>query len=227
MLSAIGNAASFNWLDPTFTSRVKGRDGAPDEQVKQTGQTKPETDQNVGTTDPKTEKNPADKNALSEDEQREVEELKQIDRKVRQHEMQHVAVGGSLVTSGANYSYKKGPDGQNYAVAGEVSIDTSKGRTPEETLSRARRIRNAALAPADPSPQDRSVAAMAGQMEMQAMREIAQAKLEESKSGQNGNAPPSQETSDNRVNGANAASAYQQASHFGQSANNRAVSVFA
>ncbi|MDR0672071.1 MAG: hypothetical protein LBF93_00105 [Zoogloeaceae bacterium] len=117
--------------------------------------------------------------ALSEEEQREVTELATIDRKVRQHEMAHMAAGGELITSGARYEYQQGPDGQRYAVAGEVGIDTSEGRTPEETLVRARRIRAAALAPADPSPQDRSVAAAATQMEIRAQQEIAQNRQEE------------------------------------------------
>ncbi|MDR2364603.1 MAG: hypothetical protein LBD68_01940 [Zoogloeaceae bacterium] len=111
--------------------------------------------------------------ALSAEERREVAELAATDNKVRQHEMAHIAAGGELVTSGARYEYQQGPDGKRYAVAGEVGIDTSEGRTPEETVIRARRIRAAALAPADPSPQDRSVAAAATQMEIHAQQEIA------------------------------------------------------
>ncbi|MDR2625588.1 MAG: hypothetical protein LBC37_04585 [Zoogloeaceae bacterium] len=126
--------------------------------------------------------------ALSEEEQREVTELVTIDRKVRQHEMAHMAAGGELITSGAHYEYQQGPDGQRYAVAGEVGIDTSEGRTPEETLIRARRIRAAALAPADPSPQDRSVAAAATQMEIRAQQEIAQNRQEE-RAAENANNP--------------------------------------
>ncbi|MDR0701249.1 MAG: hypothetical protein LBF61_02385 [Azoarcus sp.] len=118
---------------------------------------------------------------LSATDQRRVEELKATDRAVRAHEAAHMAAGGSLITSGASYSYETGPDGQRYAVAGEVGISTSKGRTPEETLIRAERIRAAALAPADPSPQDRAVAAAATQMATEAHAEIAHARMEESK----------------------------------------------
>ncbi|MDR1662161.1 MAG: hypothetical protein LBR95_07025 [Azoarcus sp.] len=114
---------------------------------------------------------------------RRVEEMKATDRAVRAHEAAHMAAGGSLVTSGASYSYETGPDGQRYAVAGEVGIDTSKGRTPEETLIRADQIRRAALAPADPSPQDRAVAAAAAQMAAEARAEIASANREESEAG--------------------------------------------
>lgn len=115
---------------------------------------------------------------LSDAEQRQVAELQQVDRKVRQHEQMHIAVGGELVISGPSYSYTKGPDGKSYATAGEVGIDTSEGRDAHETVIKARRIRATALAPPDPSPQDRQVAAMAAQMEMRAMQEVARQRQE-------------------------------------------------
>ena len=76
--------------------------------------------------------------------------------------------------SGANFTYQTGPDNRRYAVGGEVQINVGPGRTPEETLRRAQIIRAAALAPAQPSSQDRAVAASAGQMEQEARAEIAQ-----------------------------------------------------
>lgn len=116
---------------------------------------------------------------LSREDAAVVSELKQVDREVRQHEMAHMAAGGGMITSGASYTYQKGPDGVNYAVAGEVGIDTSAGKTPEETIDRAQRIRAAALAPADPSGQDRAVAAKATQMEQAARMELAQQSQQE------------------------------------------------
>jgi hypothetical protein len=110
---------------------------------------------------------------LSEADQQKVRDLQQRDREVRAHEMAHVAAGGSLVRNGASFSYETGPDGQRYAIGGEVSIDSSPGRTPEETRSKAERIKSAALAPADPSAQDRQVAALATRMAMQASMEQA------------------------------------------------------
>ena len=110
---------------------------------------------------------------LTPEQQAQLRQLQKTDRSVRAHEMAHVAASGGLASSGASYSYQTGPDGQRYAVSGEVSIDTSAGRTPEETLAKATRIRAAALAPADPSPQDRKVAAMADRMAMQALTEIS------------------------------------------------------
>lgn len=115
----------------------------------------------------------------SADEQRIVAQLQQRDREVRTHEMTHIAAGAGLVRGGATYSFERGPDGKLYAVGGEVSIDTSPASTPEQTIERARQIRSAALAPADPSAQDRQVAAAASLMENQARRELAASKREE------------------------------------------------
>ncbi|MBL8463306.1 MAG: hypothetical protein JNL37_00385 [Thauera sp.] len=120
---------------------------------------------------------------LSEAEQRQVAELKERDREVRAHEMAHVAAGAGLVTRGASYTYQTGPDGQRYAIGGEVGIDTSPGRTPEETLAKAERIRAAALAPAEPSGQDRQVAAQASRMAVDARLEIARREFEQGGAG--------------------------------------------
>jgi hypothetical protein len=116
---------------------------------------------------------------LSTAEQRVVARMQQRDREVRTHEMTHISAGAGLVRGGATYSFERGPDGKLYAAGGEVSIDTSPGSTPQETIERARRIRSAALAPADPSPQDRQVAAAASLMESQARIELAASEREE------------------------------------------------
>ncbi|MDD3518384.1 MAG: putative metalloprotease CJM1_0395 family protein [Chromatiales bacterium] len=113
------------------------------------------------------------------------QELKDRDAQVRAHERAHVMAGGSLVRGGANFTYEKGPDGQMYAVGGEVKIDTSSERTPEETLDKAERIIQAAMAPVDPSPQDRAVAAQAAQMAAQARVDVARQQAEEGSAGQN------------------------------------------
>ena len=104
-----------------------------------------------------------------------MEQLKARDREVRAHEMAHLAAAGGLATSGASFTYQRGPDGVSYATAGEVKIDVSRGDTPEDTLRRAQIIRAAALAPAEPSGQDRLVAAKATQMEAEARAELARA----------------------------------------------------
>jgi hypothetical protein len=118
-------------------------------------------------------------NAVSPGDQRQIDQLKATDSKVRAHEQAHMSVGGDLVRGGASFSYQTGPDKKRYAVAGEVSIDTSKERTAEATIPKAEHIRQTALAPSDPSAQDRQVAAAAAQMEMQARLEVAMQAAEE------------------------------------------------
>ena len=110
---------------------------------------------------------------LSEDQLMLVQKLKLRDTQVRQHEQAHMTTAGGLATSGPSFSYQQGPNGVSYAIGGEVGIDTSPGKTPEETISKAERIRSAALAPADPSSQDLAVAAKASQMEQQALKEAS------------------------------------------------------
>ena len=124
------------------------------------------------------DKNAGQKNIgeLSLEEQRIVTELQAADTNVRAHEAAHMAAGGGL-TSPASYTYERGPDNKMYAVAGEVGISTGEGNTPQESLNKAQTIRRAALAPADPSPQDLKVAAQAASMEMSARAEILQEKM--------------------------------------------------
>jgi hypothetical protein len=88
-----------------------------------------------------------------------------------------VAAGGQYVRGGPTYQYQTGPDGKQYAVGGEVSIDTSAvSGDPEASIAKAQTVRRAALAPADPSGADRSVAGAASQMETQARQELMKEK---------------------------------------------------
>jgi hypothetical protein len=107
-------------------------------------------------------------------------QLKSRDAEVRAHEAAHMAAGGRYITGGASYTYQAGPDGGEYAVGGEVGIDTSPvPGNPEETAQKMRIVRAAALAPSDPSAADLSVAASAAEAESAAMSEIAQARADE------------------------------------------------
>lgn len=107
-------------------------------------------------------------------------ELQSIDRNVKAHEAAHQAAGGGLAGA-ASFSYTRGPDNQMYAVAGEVPIRMQEGRTPEETIANARQVAAAAMAPADPSPQDYKVAANAAKMEFDARAEATKLKAQEAK----------------------------------------------
>lgn len=112
-----------------------------------------------------------------------VRELKARDREVRQHEMAHQTAGGQY-TGSATYTYQRGPDGVLYAVGGEVSIDASPiPDDPEATLEKAQVVERAALAPAEPSPQDLKVAAEARAMGTQARSDLLRQELEEEKQG--------------------------------------------
>lgn len=111
--------------------------------------------------------------ALKE-EQAKLQELKQRDQEVRAHEQAHMALGGQHA-GGASYEFQTGPDGVRYAVGGEVPIDISEvADDPQATLEKMMLIQRAALAPAEPSSQDRQVAAQAGQIAAQAMNELAE-----------------------------------------------------
>ncbi|MCI6178335.1 MAG: hypothetical protein MR658_05865 [Campylobacter sp.] len=147
------------------------------------------------------DKNAGQKNIgeLSLEEQRIVSELQAADTNVRAHEAAHMAAGGGL-TSPASYTYERGPDNKMYAVAGEVGISTSEGNTPQESLNKAQTIRRAALAPADPSPQDLKVAAQAASMEMSARAEIMQEKMAQNSQNPNNSNETSAENSNTNSN---------------------------
>lgn len=116
---------------------------------------------------------------IEQQETQEIAALAARDREVRAHEAAHAAVGGQYAGS-PTYTYRRGPNGVNYAIGGEVSIST--GGVPgdaQATLRKAQLIQRAALAPADPSAQDRRVAARAAQLALQARVDItAQAAAE-------------------------------------------------
>lgn len=117
---------------------------------------------------------------LSQEEQSQVEQLETRDREVRQHEQAHLAAAGGYARGGASYEYETGPDGKRYAVGGEVSIDTSKvSGDPEATIRKAQIVYRAALAPAEPSSQDRSIASQAKRMEMAARQDLTKVQIEE------------------------------------------------
>jgi hypothetical protein len=119
---------------------------------------------------------------LTPEEKKTVEELKKRDAEVKRHEQAHQAAAGKYARGAPKYEYETGPDGKQYAVDGEVEIDVSEiPGDPKATILKAIQIKRAALAPKDPSPQDRQVAAEAGQMEAKARRELAKQKQEESK----------------------------------------------
>lgn len=121
-------------------------------------------------------------NSLTEAERAQLDKLRRRDQEVRTHEAAHKSAAGGLASGGPAYETQTGPDGADYAVGGHVKIDTSPGRTPEETIAKAQQIRQAALAPAEPSGQDLAVAAKASRMEAAARAEVARARSTQSAS---------------------------------------------
>ena len=111
----------------------------------------------------------------STQELQQIKQLKARDNVVRAHEMAHITAGHGLTRGNAQFSFQRGPDGIQYAVGGEVQIDTSKEiNNPQATLKKALQIQAAALAPLQPSSQDRIIAANAAQMAIEARAEIMQ-----------------------------------------------------
>lgn len=100
-------------------------------------------------------------------------ELSSRDADVRAHEQAHASVGGAYAGS-PSYTMQRGPDGKSYAVGGEVGIDVSAvPNDPAATISKMEVVMRAALAPADPSAQDRRVAAEAQGLAAAARAELA------------------------------------------------------
>ncbi|MEP3279306.1 MAG: putative metalloprotease CJM1_0395 family protein [Stappiaceae bacterium] len=126
---------------------------------------------------------------LSEEEKRQVEKLKARDREVRAHELAHARVGGPYAGA-PSYTFQQGPDGKRYAIGGEVSIDSSAESTPEETVRKMEVVIRAALAPAEPSSQDRRVAAEARQQLIEAQAQ-SRKENDEALRGEEEGGPPS------------------------------------
>ncbi|MCF6187207.1 MAG: hypothetical protein L3J49_06990 [Desulfobulbaceae bacterium] len=136
---------------------------------------------------------------LTPEEQQAVLQLKQRDIEVKAHEAAHLANAGQYAAGGPSYTYQTGPDGRRYAIGGEVPIDVGKEKTPEQTLQKMRIVRRAAMAPANPSSADRSIAAAAGMAEAEALREINSPKIDSSdqESTQNISSTPEQSQDEN------------------------------
>ncbi|GAA4254928.1 hypothetical protein GBZ26_20765 [Azospirillum formosense] len=160
MVAGVTSNGVYGW--PPLRSGPSARDRTPD---------------GAETADQDTIRKSADQNAagqpgaLTDDQQRQVQELKRIDASVRQHEAAHQAAGGPHA-GGASFTFTRGPDGKNYATAGEVQVDVSAESDPEATARKMDTVKAAALAPSDPSAQDLRVAQQADAAKMQAQQEL-------------------------------------------------------
>ncbi len=163
---------------------------------------------------------------LSPEEKQVLDELKARDREVRAHEQAHLAAAGPYAKGPPSYEFQTGPDGQPYAVGGEVRIDTSKvAGNPQATLVKAQTIKRAANAPRNPSAEDRQVAAQAAQLEAEARQEIKEQRTEKQEqtqgTGQTNPAGPLENTPPpSSIQNSQPASEYSQSGQEGKASGN-------
>lgn len=162
-----------NLSNLTYSEEIKNRNtelkqavegGPQDQQQSQDG----ESGSNDNSKDPKQQEQQQQQQA----EQQQIAELKARDAEVRAHEAAHAAVGGQLAGP-PSYTYQRGPDGQQYAVGGEVQISLAEvPNDPQATIARMKQVKAAALAPVEPSSADRSIAAEASRRIVEAQAEL-------------------------------------------------------
>lgn len=161
-------------------------------QLQSAGQT-PEGTDSTGTTQEAEEEKEVDPNTpraangepLTEEEQAELQDMKRRDEEVRVHEQAHQSAGGQYA-SAPHYEYENGPDGKRYVTDGSVNIDVGEESDPQATIAKMQVVKRAALAPAQPSAQDRRVYAEASQKEAEARRELNEQRQEEAASATQG-----------------------------------------
>ncbi len=120
------------------------------------------------------------KKDLTPEQQQKVKELKKQEDKVMQRVNARLAAGGDICER-PTYQYKLGPDGVRYKVAGEVKIDISPCKTPEETIAKMQRVKKAAMSSPEPSPDDRAIYDEADRIAQMAQAQLVQERALENK----------------------------------------------
>lgn len=107
---------------------------------------------------------PVDGYGLTAREEKLINDLERIDKNVHEHEMQHYLAAQPYART-PEYFDVIGPDGRHYAVSGITAFDASPiaGDTGA-TIRKLDTLVRAALAPRDPSEEDRRVAATLEQL---------------------------------------------------------------
>lgn len=158
---------------------------APD--ARRPGVHRPDAHRPGGRRDARRTESPARVAQLSDADRQRVAELAARDREVRAHEQAHLAAAGSYAR-GVHYETTTGPDGRRYTSAGSVSIDaTPVPGDPRATIRKAQIVRRAALAPADPSAEDRRIAAEASKMAIEAQRALIEERRDAREAPDDGN----------------------------------------
>ncbi|WP_136808329.1 putative metalloprotease CJM1_0395 family protein [Desulfosediminicola flagellatus] len=174
-IQVISGAAQSTTGPQPSTRGEDTRDKGPEDKVSLSPEGRQAAQETSNPQDQSEEASNAEQNtALTAEEQKQLQQLKSRDREVRIHEQAHLAAAGQYAAGGPSFTYQQGPDGNRYAVGGEVPIDVSKEATPEETLQKMTAVQQAALAPAEPSNADRQIAAQAAITAAQARQELTE-----------------------------------------------------
>ncbi|MGF1484330.1 MAG: putative metalloprotease CJM1_0395 family protein [Opitutales bacterium] len=123
---------------------------------------------------------------LSDEEQKQLDVLQERDHKVRAEQIAEAVRSG--LAAQVHFIYRTGPDGNRYAVDGQVEHDVAASFSPEKTIERARELRAAILSSPDPSPKDLQVVAEIDRLEKEALRELRKSEA----SAEEGASPPSE-----------------------------------
>ena len=191
------SSSAENLPKPTYPADIKDEAIISDEAqkllAKEQGNQQDETSKTDKSTSVGAEKE------LTPEQQQVVAKLKARDREVKAHEQAHIAAAAGINASAPTYDYQVGPDGKQYAIGGEVSISFTESKDPESNIANAEAMKAAALAPADPSGQDLSVARSADEIIAKAKQDLAEQNSKASKGGTpEGNS--TEETSGNIAN---------------------------
>jgi len=162
-----------NELKQAIEGWQQNSDGQSSGEQSSGGQSSGQSDRRSGEQASDSQNSSSDK-AQQQREQQQLAELKKRDAEVRAHEQAHASVGGSLAGA-PSYEFETGPDGEKYAVGGEVQIDVSEvAGDPQATIAKMQQVRAAALAPAEPSGPDRQIANEAQQKLLKAQADLTQ-----------------------------------------------------
>lgn len=127
-------------------ARLRGQEG--EAKLKQFGPDQPTSEADMSTED----------RAL-------LDRLRARDALVRGHENAHVTTAGGQAAGPVQYSYQTGPDGQQYAIGGSVSIAVvSSPMNDEDAARQAGVAQRAAMAGGQASLRDMQVAMRAGEL---------------------------------------------------------------
>lgn len=187
--------------DDNNTSTVTGSTGTTEPDSGNTSTQETEEEKEVDPNTPRA----ANGEPLTEEEQAELQDMKSRDEEVRVHEQAHQSAGGQYA-SAPHYEYENGPDGKRYVTDGSVNIDVGEESDPQATIDKMQVVKRAALAPAQPSAQDRRVYAEASQKEAEARRELNEQRQEEAAAAQGQGQEQSQAASATGSNATNATS---------------------